>query len=152
MPTISTSIDNNIQIILAEDNQTTADLTINAFRKNNVKNDIVHLTDGQELLNYIYDSVNVDEKYSPILPKIILLDLKMPKVNGMEVLMQLKSNSQTKHFPIIVLSSCDLESDIHQCYELGANSYIVKPVSFSEFIITIKGLSNYWLTHNKIVD
>ena len=148
----TTTIDNKIQIILAEDNQTTADLTINAFRKSNVKNDIVHLTDGQELLNYIYDSVNVDENFIPILPKIILLDLKMPKVNGMEVLTQLKSDNQTKHFPIIVLSSSDLESDIHQCYALGANSYIVKPVSFSEFIKTIKELSNYWLTLNKIVD
>ncbi len=147
-----TSINSNIQIILAEDNQTTADLTINAFRKSNVQNDIVHLTDGEELLNFIYDSVNVDENFIPILPKIILLDLKMPKINGIEVLNKLKKDEHTKHFPIIVLSSSDLESDIHQCYELGANSYIVKPVNFTEFINTIKDLSNYWLMLNKIVD
>ena len=146
----ATTINNTIQIILAEDNQTTADLTINAFRKSKVENKIVHLTDGQELLNFMFQPAA--SVTAPVTPKIILLDLKMPKVNGLEVLSQLKANDATKHFPIIILSSSDLESDIHQCYELGANSYIVKPVDFLEFTKTIKQLSSYWLTLNKVVD
>jgi CheY-like chemotaxis protein len=138
-----------IEIILVEDNQDDAALTIRAFRSQNLFNTITHLKNGQEALDYIFGGVEFGGKKFEQNPKIVLLDLKMPKVNGIEVLEQLKTKQETKSIPVIVLTSSAEDPDIKRCYELGANSYIVKPVGFDNFSKTVVDLGLYWLVMNQ---
>jgi two-component system response regulator len=138
-----------LEILLVEDNAGDAEMTIRALKKQNISNNIVHLKDGAEALDFIfgtgkYENRNIDQK-----PKMILLDLKMPKVNGIEVLKTLKSDERTRKIPIIVLTSSNEDPDIKVCYELGVNSYIVKPVGFENFSSAITNLGTYWLLLNQ---
>jgi two-component system, response regulator len=136
-----------IEIILVEDNQDDAALVIRALKKNNLANKLVHLKDGAEALDFIFGKL-ADEDLMTKAPKVILLDLKMPKVNGMEVLEKVKSDPRTKMIPVVVLTSSAEDPDIKRCYDLGANSYIVKPVEFDNFSKAVADLGWYWLLLN----
>jgi len=138
-----------LEILLIEDNANDAELTIRSLRKNNIANHIIHLNDGATALEFIfgtgkYEGRNVNHK-----PKVILLDLKMPKVNGLEVLERLKSNESTKRIPVVVLTSSKESPDVEKSYALGANSYIVKPVDFESFRKIVNELGVYWLLLNQ---
>ena len=138
-----------VEILLVEDSLDDAELTMRALRKNGVAKHIVHLKDGAEALDYLfgkgpYTGRNIENK-----PKVILLDLKMPKVSGLEVLEKLVSDESTKRIPVVVLTSSKENPDIEKAYLLGANSYIVKPVDFSTFSQIVNELGMYWLLHNQ---
>jgi two-component system response regulator len=138
-----------VEIILVEDNPNDAEMTIRALKKNNLANNLMHLKDGEEALNFIFckgefSGRNIDTK-----PKVILLDLKMPKVDGIEVLRKLKGDDRTKTIPVVILTSSKEDPDIRTCYQLGVNSYIVKPVGFDHFIEAVSGLGMYWMLVNE---
>jgi two-component system response regulator len=137
-----------VGILLVEDNQEDAELTIRALKKNNLSANLVHVKDGAEALEFIFCTGKYANRNFEIKPKIVLLDLKMPKVNGMEVLQEIKSNGETKSIPVIVLTSSKEDPDIKTCYQLGANSYIVKPVGFDNFTKAVSELGIYWLLLN----
>ncbi len=124
-------------------------MTIRALRSKNLFNNILHLKNGQEALDYVFNGVEFEGKKFNDNPKVVLLDLKMPKVNGIEVLEQLKTDPKTKTIPVVVLTSSAEDPDIKQCYDLGANSYIVKPVGFDNFSKTVVDLGMYWLVMNE---
>lgn len=138
-----------IEILLVEDNPDDAELTIRALKKNNVANSIIHLNDGAEALDYLFNEGDYADKKELPKPRAILLDLKMPKVNGIEVLRRIKSDERTKYFPVIVLTSSNEDPDVATCYELGVNSYIVKPVAFEGFLKAVSDLGMYWLLLNQ---
>jgi len=129
-------------ILLVEDNPDDEKLTLRAMRQSDIPNIIVVARDGAEALEYIFSNG------SHRLPSLILLDLKLPKVSGLEVLEKLRSDPRTRTLPIVVLTSSDEERDIFQSYTLGANSYIRKPVDFDEFMDSVKQLGMYWLSIN----
>lgn len=134
---------NLVEIILVEDNPDEAGLTIRALKKYNLANHLLHLQDGEEALNFIFN-----EKMAG-LPKVIILDLKMPKVDGMEVLRKLKSDEHYKMIPVVVLTSSKEERDIVESYKLGVNAYIVKPVDFDKFVKAISEIGFFWLLLNQ---
>lgn len=139
-----------IEVILVEDNPDDAALVIRALKKNNFANNLVHLKDGAEALHFIFGTGPFEGngiQNGP--PKVILLDLKMPKVNGIEVLEKVKADPRTKRIPVVVLTSSAEDPDIKSCYELGANSYIVKPVDFENFSKCVTDLGMYWLLLNQ---
>ncbi|HVD98252.1 MAG TPA: response regulator [Cytophagaceae bacterium] len=138
-----------IEIVLVEDNPHDAEMTIRALTKNKVLNKIVHLEDGAEALDFIYGTGKYTGRNTAIKPKVILLDVKMPKVNGIEVLRKIKSDDRTKTIPVVMLTSSKEDPDVRTCYELGANSYIVKPVDFENFTKSIAELGVYWLLLNE---
>lgn len=136
------------EIILVEDNISDADLVMRSLKKNNIANKVVHLEDGQQALDYIFSEGEWANRNHPVFPRVILLDLKMPKVNGIEVLRRLKSNQETKEIPVVVLTSSKEDPDVKECYRLGVNSYVVKPVEFDDFVHAISHLGLYWLIIN----
>jgi two-component system, response regulator len=138
-----------LEIILVEDNPDDAALAIRALKKQNLANKLVHLTDGAEALDFMYGRGAYSGRNVDTTPRVILLDLKMPKVNGIEVLEKLKSDPAMKDIPIVVLTSSAEDPDIKKCYDLGANSYIVKPVDFDNFAKTVVDLGMYWIVLNK---
>jgi two-component system response regulator len=139
-----------IEVILVEDNPDDAYLTIMALKKHNLANRMVHLKDGAEALDFIYGTGQYNGKVIGNNPRVILLDLKMPKVNGMEVLQRIKSDETTKSIPVVILTSSAEDPDIKRCYELGANSYIIKPVEFDNFSKSVADLGMYWLILNHV--
>jgi two-component system response regulator len=139
----------NIEIILVEDSMEDADLIIRSLKKNNLSNSVIHLTDGAEALDFMfakgeYASRNIQDK-----PKVILLDLKMPKVDGLQVLRALKSDPRTKSIPVVIMTSSREDRDVVESHELGVNSYVVKPVSFESFAKAVADLGIYWLMINQ---
>ncbi len=144
-------MDNNqeVEILIVEDSPEDAELVIRALRKQHLANNLVHLIDGAEALDFIYGFGKYAQRNISNIPKVILLDLKMPKVNGLEVLRMIKSERHTKMIPVIVLTSSAQDPDIKEAYNLGANSYIVKPVDFSNFSKIISNLGLYWMIVNK---
>jgi two-component system, response regulator len=139
-----------IDIILVEDNPDDAALVIRALKKNNLANNLVHLKDGVEALDYIFGKGMFENQGTEKnIPKVILLDLKMPRINGIEVLEKVKADPRTKSIPVVVLTSSNEDPDIKRCYDLGANSYIVKPVEFDNFHKAVSELGFYWLLLNK---
>ena len=144
---------NNVELLLVEDNVDDAELAIRHLKKNNMANNLVHVKDGEEALDFIFCTgkyaSNENEMHRP---KIILLDIQMPKVNGIEVLEKIKSDDRTKSIPVVMLTSSKEDPDIQRCYALGANSYIVKPVNFDGFAQAIKHLGFYWLLLNQLPD
>ncbi len=141
-------MENEIEIVLVEDNPQDAELTIRALKKYNLANKLVHLKNGVEALDFLFARGDYANRPSANVPKIILLDLKMPKINGLEVLRAVKSDEKLKTIPVAVLTSSSEDPDIKQCYSLGANSYIVKPVGFSDFLTVVSELGMYWLLLN----
>lgn len=140
---------NQIDILLVEDNESDAEMTVRVLAKNNIANRILHVTDGAAAIDYLFAKGEYSERKLEYLPKLILLDLKMPKVNGIEVLEKIKTDSITKKIPVVVLTSSKEDPDIKKCYELGVNSYVVKPVDFLQFQQAITSLGFYWLITNQ---
>lgn len=141
---------NSVEILLVEDNANDAELAIRELKKHNMANNLVHVKDGEEALEFIFAT----GKYAGIRdigfpPKVVLLDIQMPKVNGIEVLQKIKSDDRTRSTPVVMLTSSKEDPDVKKCYELGANSYIVKPVNFEGFAEAIKNLGFYWLLLNQ---
>ncbi len=136
-------------ILLVEDNPDDVKLTVRALHKNNIANEIVVAIDGVEALDYLFGRGKHSDRDLNIMPEVILLDLKLPKMDGLEVLSQLRSNEQTKLLPVVILTSSDEEKDLIESYRLGANSYICKPVDFQQFTAAIKQLGLYWLVLNE---
>lgn len=138
-----------IEILLVEDNSSDAKLTIRALKKHNLCNNIVHLVDGAEALDFIFAQGNYSTRSIENKPKIVLLDLKMPKVSGLEVLKQIKRDPRTQSIPVIVMTSSKEDQDIDACYKLGVNSYVVKPVGFDNFSKAVVELGMYWMVVNQ---
>ena len=138
-----------VDILLVEDNANDALLTIRSLKEYKLANNIVHITDGQAALDYLYGEGEYAGRDVLKLPKAILLDLKLPKLNGLEVLKKIRSVEQTKCMPVIILTSSQEERDLIDSYKMGANSYIVKPVEFENFAAAIKQVGFYWLLLNK---
>lgn len=139
-----------IDIILVEDNTADAELTIRALKKNGIANSLIHLKDGEEALDYIFCRGAYEKRSISDIPKLILLDIKMPKVDGIEVLRKIKSDKRTKIIPVVLLTSSKEEKDIVESYHLGVNSYIVKPVEFDGFVKAVSDLGLYWLLLNQL--
>lgn len=138
---------NDVEILLVEDNPNDAELTIRALKKNNLANHIVWVSDGEEALDFIFcKNKFVNRKTNP---KVILLDLKLPKIDGMKVLEEVKRNKATYEIPVVVLTSSKEERDIVNSYKLGVNSYIVKPVDFDKFVQAVADIGLYWLLMNQ---
>ncbi|MEO6454506.1 MAG: response regulator [Ginsengibacter sp.] len=138
----------NIEILLVEDNKSDAMLTIRALKKHNLANNLIHLIDGAQALEFIfgtgeYEGRNIEQK-----PRVIFLDIKMPKVSGLEVLRIIKKDDRTKLIPVVMMTSSKEEKDVIESHQLGVNSYVVKPVDFDNFSKTITDLGFYWLEIN----
>ncbi len=136
-------------ILLVEDNPDDEELTLLAFKKHNIVNDVFVVRDGAEALDYMFGRGQFSERDLNNTPTLILLDLKLPKVDGLEVLRQLRANESTKYLPIVILTSSREEKDLLHGYFNGANSYVVKPVEFEEFIEAIGKLGLYWMLLNE---
>jgi CheY-like chemotaxis protein len=143
-------MENAVEILLVEDNPQDAEMAIRALKKNNLANHLIHVKDGEEALDFIFTRGAFSDRKGKSNPKVILLDLKLPKVGGLEILKEVKSNPNTKTIPVVVLTSSKEENDMVESYKLGVNSYIVKPVDFDKFINCIKDLGMYWLVVNQL--
>ncbi|MCW3127597.1 MAG: two-component system response regulator [Bacteroidetes bacterium] len=141
---------NKTDILLVEDNPFEAKLAIRALAKHNLDDHLFHVVDGAEALDFIFAREAYVCRQSEVFPKIILLDLKLPKINGLEVVKQLKSNDLTKSIPIVILTASNQEKDIKAGYALGVNSYIVKPVDFINFSKAVTDLGMYWMFLNQL--
>ena len=138
-----------IEILLIEDNLSDAEMTIRVLRKSNIANKIVHLEDGFEALEFIFGTGEYANRNISNLPKVILLDLKMPRMDGIEVLLKIKGDERTKKVPVVVLTSSKEDPDIKTCYDLGVNAYVVKPVEIEAFSKAISDLGLFWLMINQ---
>ncbi len=138
-----------VEILLVEDNPSDAKLTIRALQKNNLCNNVIHVSDGAEALDFIFARGKFNDRSVENKPKIVLLDLKMPKVDGLEVLKAIKADERTKNIPVIVMTSSKEDSDINQAYSYGVNSYVVKPVGFENFSKAVVELGMYWMLVNQ---
>ena len=138
-----------LEILLVEDNLNDAELAIHALHKRNFSNNLIHVQDGQAALDFLFGTGPYPGRNVSQLPKVVLLDLKLPKVDGIEVLRRLRADERTRLLPIVVLTSSREERDVIQTYELGVNSYIVKPVEFENFSEAVSNLGMYWLLLNE---
>lgn len=134
-------------ILLVEDNPDDIDLTLRALKKSNILNDVVVARDGEEALDYLFGTGAHANEPMPI-PQVILLDLKLPRIGGIEVLRRLRANARTCFVPVVILTSSTEDRDLKRCYELGANSYVHKPVDFGQFVEATRALGVYWLALN----
>lgn len=137
-------------ILLVEDNKDDEDLTLRALRKGNISNEIVVVRDGAEALEYLFAEGAYAGRDVNHRPQVVLLDLKLPKVNGLEVLQKLRESDATKTLPVVILTSSREEKDLVNGYKLGANSYICKPVDMNQFSLAIQQLGLYWLVLNEL--
>jgi CheY-like chemotaxis protein len=138
-----------LEILLVEDNQDDMDLALHALRREKLANNIVVARDGEEALDFLFCRGAFAQRMFEHPPKLVLLDLKLPKVDGMEVLKQVKSDPRTKTIPVVIMTSSKEERDLVAGYNLGANSYIQKPVDFDQFRETVKSVGLYWLVINQ---
>ena len=136
-------------ILLVEDNADDELLTLRALKKNNIRNEVVVARDGVEALDYLFGTGSHVERDLSVTPEVILLDLKLPKLDGLEVLRRLRADERTKLFPVVILTSSNEEQDRINGYGLGANSYVRKPVDFNQFIEAVRQLGLYWLVLNE---
>lgn len=138
-----------VELLLVEDNPADVELTLHALGKHNLANNIRVVRDGAEALEFLFGRGDNGVAHLRSRPRLILLDLKLPKVNGLEVLGKVKSDPSTKSIPVVVLTSSKEDQDLYTCYELGVNSYIVKPVEFGNFTEAVRQLGLYWLLLNE---
>lgn len=139
----------NVDILLVEDDPRDTELTIRALNKHNIANKLIALEDGAEALDFIFCRGKYADRVITNRPKVILLDLNLPKVNGFEVLKTIKSDKRTKMIPIVIVTSANQDQDMNTAYEYGANSYVVKPVDFNKFMEAMGHLVLYWLLVNQ---
>jgi two-component system, response regulator len=137
------------EILLVEDNPNDEALTIRAFKKNNISNDIVVVRDGAEALDYLFAAGEYAERDVCHLPQVIILDLKLPKIDGLQVLKAIRADERTRHVAVVVLTSSNEERDIIEAYNLGTNAYVQKPVDFIQFAEAAKHLGMFWLLLNE---
>lgn len=137
-----------VEILLVEDNPNDVELTLHALNHNNISNQIHVVRDGAEALDYLFCKGEYKNRIISDGPKLILLDLKLPKITGLEVLEKIRANQQTRCLPVVILTSSDEEQDIAAGYKLGVNSYIRKPINFEKFSEVIRRLGYYWLVLN----
>ncbi|NOU17532.1 MAG: response regulator [Bacteroidales bacterium] len=140
----------NKTILLVEDNLDDVDLTLRALKKNNITNEVIVAYDGAEALDFLFGTGKYADRDLSIMPTVILLDLKLPRVDGLEVLRQLRANELTKLLPVVILTSSKEEQDIVNGYSLGVNSYVRKPVDFNQFAEAVSHLGLYWLLINEV--
>ena len=143
---------NNVEILLVEDNPDDAGLVIRALKKHNLANNLIHLSDGAQALDFIFCKGEFAERQINDRPKVIFLDLKMPKVDGLQVLQAIREDKRTESIPVVIMTSSNEERDIVEGYRLGVNSYIVKPVDFDNFSKAVAELGFYWLLLNKVLN
>jgi two-component system response regulator len=143
---------NEVEILLVEDNPSDAELAIIALKKNNLANNVIRVCDGEEALDFIFARGQFKERKRENGPKVILLDLKLPKIDGLEVLRIIKADPVTKIIPVVILTSSTEEKDMIEGYRLGVNSYIVKPVDFDKFADSVRDIGLYWLLLNELPD
>ena len=141
-----------VEILLVEDNPHDAEMTIRALKKANLANKLIHVKDGAEALDFVFARGPFADRQVENKPKVILLDIKMPKVDGIEVLRQIKSNNTTKAIPVVIMTSSKEEQDVITSYNLGVNSYVVKPVDFEGFAKAVSELGFYWLITNQAAE
>jgi CheY-like chemotaxis protein len=139
----------NKAILLVEDNPTDEKLTIRAFQKCNIANDVVVARDGAEALEYLFATGTHADGTTSVLPTLVLLDLKLPKIDGLEVLRRIRADERTKLLPVVVLTASKEDEDVVRSYSLGANAYVRKPVDFEEFAVAAKTLGLFWLLLNE---
>jgi len=139
----------HIEILMVEDNKDDAELILRALKKVNCANHLVHVSDGEEALDFIFARGEYITRQGLNIPKVILLDIKMPKVDGIEVLRQIKSNEATRKIPVVIMTSSNEERDIVLSYNLGVNSFVVKPVEFGDFTKAVADLGLYWVLTNQ---
>jgi len=136
-------------ILLAEDNPDDVQLTLRALRKSKIVNEVIVVRDGVETLDYLFGTGNYAGRDTKILPQVLLLDLKMPRMDGLEVLKRIRNDERTKVLPVVVLTTSSEDKDRVESYKLGANSYIRKPVDFNQFVNAVQQLGLYWLVLNE---
>lgn len=142
-------MDSDVEILYVEDNPEDAEMTLRVLRKHNLANRLVHLTDGAQALEFLSSNGEPQARARGKPPRVVLLDLKLPKVDGLEVLRRMRSEERTRLVPVVVLTSSSQEKDIVESYRLGVNSYIVKPVDFEGFSQAVSELGLYWLLLNQ---
>lgn len=138
-----------VDILLVEDDPADRELTVRAFRKHNLANRLAVVSDGEEALDFLFGREKYVSRNLNDIPRLLLLDLNLPKVNGLEVLAAVKKDPRTRSIPVVILTTSKQEWDISECYRLGANSYIVKPVDFEKFVEAVRDLGYYWLLLNE---
>lgn len=143
---------NSVEILLVEDNPRDAELMIRALKKRNLANRLFHVTDGVEAIDFLLHKGKFSDRINTISPRIIFLDLKLPKIDGLQVLKEIRSNYSTRTIPVVIVTSSKEDPDILKAYELGASSYVVKPVDFESFSEVMSNLGFYWLLINTIVE
>lgn len=138
-----------IEIILVEDNPHEAELAIRTLKKHNLANKLFHIDDGEEALDFIFSRGKYESRTNIPQPRLILLDIKLPRVDGLEILRQIKANPTTRMIPVVMLTASKEERDVIESYQLGVNSYLVKPVNFESFTKAVAELGFYWLLLNQ---
>jgi len=140
---------NEVEVLLVEDNPSDAELTLRALKKQNLANKLFHVKDGAEAIDFLFSQGAYADRRVKNGPKVVLLDLKLPKVDGIEVLRRIKSDDRTKKIPVVVMTSSREDRDLNECYQLGVNGYVVKPVEFEDFARAVSQLGCYWLLLNE---
>ena len=143
---------NEVEILLVEDNPYDAELTLRALKNKGLANKLLTFQDGVEALDFLFGAGVYAGRNLALRPKVILLDLKLPRINGLEVLEKIRADERTMTIPVVILTSSQEESDIVRGYNLGVNSYMVKPVDFDKFFQAVEELGLYWLLLNKVPD
>ena len=141
--------DNVVEILLVEDNPRDAELTIRALKKRNLANSLHHVEDGVEALDFLFARGRYSDRDINDTPKVVLLDLKLPRIDGLEVLTAIKADERTQSIPVVIVTSSAEDPDVKKAYQLGANSYVIKPVDFAQFSDAIRQLGLYWLVLNE---
>lgn len=137
-----------VEVLLVEDNPRDAELTVRALKRHNLANRLVHVKDGAEALDFLFGSGPYEGRSTNTSPRVVLLDLKLPKVNGLEVLRRMKEDQHLRSIPVVIVTSSAEDPDMEAAYQLGANSYVVKPVQFDQFMEAMSKLGVYWLMLN----
>ena len=146
---METNIVKDFEVLLVEDNPNDVEFTLRAFKKNNLENKVHIVKDGEEALEFIFATGRYASRDVNFPPKVVLLDLKLPKVSGIEVLRKIKGDERTRTIPVVVVTSSQEAQDIDECYKLGVNSYIQKPIEFENFVKAVTDVGMYWLMVNK---